>query len=67
MEHSVVFDRSHGPGHRLEGRSAPLLRYRLGAQDTTFCRVSDSVRGDKRGDERVAGWPDQSGRITGAV
>jgi hypothetical protein len=29
MERSVGFDRSHGPGHRLEGRSAPLLRYRL--------------------------------------
>jgi hypothetical protein len=27
MEHSVVFDLAHGPGHRLEGRSAPLLRY----------------------------------------
>jgi len=29
MEHSVGFDRSHGPGHHLEGRSAPPLRYRL--------------------------------------
>src|SRR5690348_15050657 len=29
MERSAGFDRSHGPGHRLEGRSAPLLRYRL--------------------------------------
>jgi len=29
MEHSAGFDRSHGPGHRLGGRSAPLLRYRL--------------------------------------
>ena len=47
------FDRSHGPGHRLEGRSAPLLRYRLGAQNTTFCIHSGRRRMTLAG---ASGW-----------
>jgi len=59
MEHSVVFGRSHGPGHRLEGRSAPLLRYRLGAQNTTFCTAGQRPHADPPSEHNgsyMRGW-----------